>query len=139
MTDTERLFGDEHVRVYRETDGAVGHSWRRDSKILLLTTRGRTTGEPRTVPLIYERAGDAHVIVASNGGAHEHPGWYRNLVKHPEVELQVKDDIFRGLARTATDDERERLWRQMAEIWPHYTAYATRTDREIPVVVVERL
>ena len=74
MSDAERLFGDEHVRVYRETDGAVGHIWRRGSKIVLLTTSGRTTGEPRTVPLIYENAGDAYVVVASKGGADEHPG-----------------------------------------------------------------
>ena len=139
MTDAERLFGDEHVRVYRETDGAVGHSWRRDSKILLLTTRGRTTGEPRTTPLIYERAGDAHVIVASNGGAHEHPGWYRNLRAEPQVEVQVLDDLFPATARTASGEERERLWRLAAVQWPPYDDYRTRTDREIPVVVLERL
>ena len=132
------LFGQEHVRRYRETNGEVGYIWN-GAPTLLLTTTGRRTGEPSTTPLIFGRDGDDFVLVASQGGAPEHPGWYRNLVKHPEVELQVKDDIFRGLARTATDDERERLWRQMAEIWPHYDAYATRTDREIPVVVVERL
>jgi proline iminopeptidase len=79
------------------------------------------------------------VLVASRGGAPEHPGWYRNLTKQPEVELQVKGDRFRGRARTVKADERTRLWRGMAEIWPHYDEYATRTDREIPVVVVERL
>ena len=139
MTDAERLFGDEHVRVYRETDGEVGHIWRRGSKILLLTTRGRTTGEPRTAPLIYENAGDAYVIVASKGGAREHPGWYRNLLAEPQVEVQLLGDRFPATARTASGDERERLWRRMAEIWPHYDTYATRTDREIPVVVVEPL
>ena len=132
------LFGQEHVRRYRETNGDVGDIWT-GAPTLLLTTTGRRTGQPSTTPLIFGRNGDDFVLVASQGGAPEHPGWYRNLVKHPEVELQVKDDIFRGMARTATDDERERLWRQMAEIWPHYTTYATRTDREIPVVVVERL
>ena len=130
------LFGQEHVRRYRETDGEVGYIWN-GAPTLLLTTTGRRTGQPSTTPLIFGRNGDDFVLVASQGGAPEHPGWYRNLVKHPEVELQVKDDIFRGLARTSTDDERERLWRQMAEIWPHYNAYATRTEREIPVVVVE--
>ena len=138
MTDPERLFGDEHVRVYRETDGEVGHIWRRGSKILLLTTRGRTTGEPRTAPLIYESAGDAYVIVASNGGAHEHPGWYRNLLAEPQVEVQVLGDRFPATARTASGEERERLWRLAAVQWPPYDEYQTRTDREIPVVVLER-
>ena len=138
MTDAERLFGDEHVRVYRETDGAVGHVWRRDSKILLLTTRGKTTAEPRTVPLIYEIVGDAYVIVASNGGADAHPGWYRNLRAEPQVEVQVLDDRFPATARTASGEERERLWRLAAVQWPPYDEYQTRTDRQIPVVVLER-
>ena len=83
VSEAERLFGDEHVRRYRETDGAVGHIWRRGAKILLLTTRGRKTGEPRTAPLIYESSPNGYVIVASNGGAQKHPGWYRNLLRDP--------------------------------------------------------
>ena len=138
MSEAEHLFGDEHVRRYRETDGEVGHIWRRGSKILLLTTKGRTTGEPRTTPSIYEAAGDDYVIVASKGGAPEQPGWYRNLVKEPQVELQVKGEVFPALARTATGDERERLWKLAAQQWPAYDEYQTRTDREIPVVVLER-
>ena len=138
MTDAERLFGDEHVRIYCETEGTVGHIWRRGSKILLLTTRGRTTGEPRTIPLIYEIVGDAYVIVASNGGADAHPGWYRNLRAEPQVEVQVLDDRFPATARTASGEERERLWRLAAVQWPPYDEYQTRTDRQIPVVVLER-
>ena len=138
MTDAERLFGDEHVRVYLETEGEVGHIWRRGSKILLLTTRGRTTGEPRTVPLIYESVGGPYVIVASNGGADAHPGWYRNLRAEPQVEVQVLDDRFPATARTASGEERERLWRLAAVQWPPYDEYQTRTDRQIPVVVLER-
>ena len=132
------LFGQEHVRRYRETDGEVGYIWN-GAPTLLLTTTGRRTGEPTTTPLIFGRDGDDYVLIASQGGAPEHPGWYRNLSKQPEVELQVKGDRFRGRARTASGEERERLWRRMAEIWPHYDTYATRTEREIPVVVVERL
>jgi proline iminopeptidase len=79
------------------------------------------------------------VIVASKGGAPENPGWYRNLVKTPEVELQVKDEVFRARARTAEGAERERLWAKVNEVWPHYAEYATRTEREIPVVVLERI
>jgi proline iminopeptidase len=138
MSDTENLFGDEHVRRYRETGGEVGHKWKKGSKILLLTTKGRKTGEPRTTPLIYENADDKYVIVASKGGAPEHPGWYRNLSKNPEVELQVKDEVFPARARTAEGEEREQLWKLAAQQWPDYDAYQTRTDREIPVVVLER-
>src|SRR6266404_859554 len=111
MTEGADLHGEEHVRRYRETNGQVGHIWRRGAKILLLTTKGRKTGEPRTTPLIYEHAGDGYVIVASNLGAREHPGWYRNLVKEPRVELQVKGDVFSARARTAVSDERQRLWK----------------------------
>ena len=137
MSEAENLFGEEHVRRYRETDGEVGYIWRRGSKILLLTTTGRTSGEQRTTPLIYEEAGDRLVIVASKGGSPEDPGWYRNLVKDPQVELQVKGDVFPAHARTATGDEREELWELAARQWPDYDAYQAKTDREIPVVVLE--
>ncbi|MFL5927229.1 MAG: nitroreductase family deazaflavin-dependent oxidoreductase [Gaiellaceae bacterium] len=138
MSEGETLFGEEHVRRYRETGGEVGHIWKKGSKTLLLTTKGRKTGEPRTTPLIYENDGDRYVIVASKGGAPEDPGWYRNLSQDAEVQVQVKDDVFRARARTADGDERERLWKLAAQQWPDYDAYQQRTDREIPVVVLER-
>jgi deazaflavin-dependent oxidoreductase (nitroreductase family) len=138
MSEGANLFGDQHVRRYRETGGEVGHTWRNGSKILLLTTTGRKTGEPRTTPLIYENDGDRYVIVASKGGAPQHPGWYRNLAKDPEVEVQVMDEVFPARAHTAQGDERERLWRLAAQQWPDYDSYQKRTDREIPVVVLER-
>ena len=131
-------FGREHVRVYRETGGETGHIWKEGSTVLLLTTIGRKTGNPGTTPLIYARDGDRYVIVASQGGAPTDPGWYRNLVKTPEVELQVGSEVFRARASTAEGEERERLWRKANEVWPHYEEYATRTDRQIPVVVLER-
>lgn len=139
VNESETLFGDEHVRRYRETGGQVGHIWREGSTILLLTTTGRSTGEKRTAPLIYAVDGDRYVIVASKGGAPEHPGWYKNLEKNPEVELQVKDEVFRARARTAKGEERERLWRKANEVWKDYDKYATWTNREIPVVVLERI
>jgi deazaflavin-dependent oxidoreductase (nitroreductase family) len=139
MSEAENLFGEEHVRRYRETGGAVGHIWRGGSTILLLTTTGRKTGEKRTAPLIYAQDGDRYVIVASKGGAPEHPGWYQNIEKTPTVELQVKDEVFPARARTATGEERERLWRKANEVWPQYDEYAARTTREIPVVVLERV
>lgn len=139
MSEAETLFGEEHVRRYRETDGEVGHDWKRGSKILLLTTTGRRSGEPRTTPLIYESDGDRYAIVASKGGAPEHPGWYLNLVAHPEVEVQVRGDVFRARASTAEGEERERLWELVNRQWPDYDSYQEKTDREIPVVVLERL
>ncbi len=139
MSEAVQLFGGEHVRRYRETGGEVGHDWKEGSSVLLLTTTGRTSGEPRTTPLIYAKDGDRYVIVASKGGAPEDPGWYRNLRKAPEVELQVWDEVFRARARTAEGDERDRLWEKANEVWPHYAEYQERTEREIPVVVLERL
>ena len=139
MSEAETLFGEAHVRRYRETGGKVGHIWKEGSTIRLLTTTGRKTGEKRTTPLIYAKDGDRYVIIASKGGAPDHPGWYENLVKTPEVELQVEDSVFRARARTATGEERARLWRKAGEVWKHYDEYATRTKREIPVVVLERI
>ena len=138
MTEAETLFGRQHVERYRETDGEVGHIWKRGSKILLLTTKGRKTGAETTTPLIYEQDGDNYVIVASKGGAPEDPGWYRNLTKNPGVEAQVKGDVFEAHARTASGEERDRLWKLVNRQWPDYAAYQQRTEREIPVVVLER-
>ena len=137
MSEGEQLFGEEHVRRYRETGGEVGHEWREGSTVLLLTTTGRSTGEPRTTPLIYAQDGDRYVIVASKGGAPEHPGGYRNLEKTPDGELQARDRVRPARARVAEGEERERLWRKANEVWPHYDEYAEKTDREIPVVVLE--
>jgi deazaflavin-dependent oxidoreductase (nitroreductase family) len=139
MTTPRFPFGQEHVQTYRETGGQVGHLWKEGSTTLLLTTAGRKTGKPTTTPLIYARDGDDYVIVASQGGAPTHPGWYRNLVKTPEVEVQVLEDVFQARARTAEGAERERLWEKANEVWPHYEEYAHRTDRTIPVVVLERV
>ena len=138
MEAAESLFGENHVRRYQETGGAVGHDWKEGSTVLLLTTTGRSSGKARTTPLIYAQDGDRYLIVASKGGAPEHPGWYLNLNKDPEVVVQVRDQVFPARARTAAGDERERLWRKANEVWPHYAEYAQRTDREIPVVVLER-
>jgi len=138
LESAAHLFGDEHVRSYLETDGEIGYRWKEDSPIAILFTTGRTSGEQRANPLIFGRDGDKVVLVASKGGAPEHPGWYRNLRKHPDAEIQIMGDRWRVRARDAEGGERERLWELMAEIWPHYDEYATRTDREIPVVVLER-
>jgi proline iminopeptidase len=138
MSEAENLYGDEHIKRYRETGGEVGHIWKKGSKTLLLTTKGRKSGQPRTTPLIYENADDKYVIVASKGGAPKDPGWYENLTKDPQVELQVKDEVFPARAHTAEGEERDRLWKLAAQQWPEYDEYQKKTDREIPVVVLER-
>jgi proline iminopeptidase len=135
---TDYPFGDEHVRLYRETDGETGHEWREGSTILLLTTKGRKTGLDRTVPLIYDLDGANPVIVASKGGAPDHPGWFKNLVQTPDAEVQILDRHVPVRAREAEGEERVHLWEQMNRMWPHYEEYQAKTDRRIPVVVLER-
>lgn len=130
------LFGQEHVRAYRESNGEIGHEWQDGVYTLLLTTTGRTSGEPYTTPLIYIEVDDGYAIVASKGGADDHPDWYRNLVADPEVEVQVGSEQFAATARTVDDRERAQLWPRLTDVWPDYDDYATRTDREIPVVVL---
>ena len=132
------LFGQEHVRRYVETDGAEGHDWQGVS-VLILTTTGRRSGQPRSTPLIYGQDGDDYLIVASKGGAPTHPDWYGNLVAEPEVSVQVRGDRFAARARTASPEERQRLWKTMTASWPAYDDYQRHTEREIPVVVLERI
>jgi deazaflavin-dependent oxidoreductase (nitroreductase family) len=131
------LFGQEHVQRYQDTGGEEGHDWQGTS-VLLLTTTGRRTGERRTTPLIYQPHDDAYLIVASKGGADEPPAWYRNLEANPDVEVQVKGDRFPARARTATSEEKPEMWKAMTAVWPAYDEYQTKTEREIPVVVLER-
>jgi deazaflavin-dependent oxidoreductase (nitroreductase family) len=131
------LFGQKHVERYRETDGEEGHDWQ-GTTTLLLTTTGRRSGEARTTPLIYQRFGDDYLVVASNGGSDEHPAWYLNLRADPNPEVQVKADRFAARARTATADEKPDMWRTMTAAWAPYDDYQQKTDREIPVVVLER-
>jgi deazaflavin-dependent oxidoreductase (nitroreductase family) len=130
------LFGQEHVKRYRETDGDEGHEWQ-GATVLILTTTGRRSGQPRSTPLIYGRDGDAYLVVASKGGAPEHPAWYLNLKTDPEVQVQVKGDRFPARARRATAEEKPRLWQTMVQCWPAYAEYQRRTARDIPVVVLE--
>ena len=134
----EELFGDEHVRVYRETDGERGYRWRNGTAILLLTTKGRKSGEERTTPLIHRTDGDRWIVVASKGGTPDHPDWFANLSEDPEAEIQVKAEKIPVRASEVEGSERERLWELMAEVWPDYDAYQSNTDRRIPVVALER-
>jgi deazaflavin-dependent oxidoreductase (nitroreductase family) len=127
----------DHLRRYQATDGADGHLWN-GVPCLLLTTTGRKSGAALTLPLIYGRDGERVVVVASRGGAPDHPAWYENLAAQPRVRVQVAADKFAATARTAKGEERARLWSLMAKIWPAYDEYQAKTTREIPVVVLER-
>lgn len=130
------LLGEEHVRVYRETNGERGYIWN-GAPILLLTTKGRVSGEPRTIAIIFSKVGDNYVIVASKGGSPTHPKWYLNVLDDPHVQLQVKGERFDAAARTATGAERDELWAESTRTWPKYNEYQARTERQIPVVVLE--
>jgi len=131
------LFGAEHVRIYRETRGEQGYHWR-GTTILLLTTTGRLSGQDRTTPLIYRADGEHWIVVASKGGAPDHPDWYKNLQANPAATIEVKDARIPVRADTAQGAERTRLWQLMTEVWPAYDDYQRKTDREIPVVVFHR-
>jgi deazaflavin-dependent oxidoreductase (nitroreductase family) len=136
-TSDDELFGQEHVRVYRETNGERGYHWR-GTTILLLTTKGRKSGEQRTMPLIHCTDDGRWVVVASKGGAPDHPGWFKNLEADPEATIEVRGETIHVRARVAEGQERERLWSVMTEVWPDYDQYQGRTDRQIPIVVLER-
>jgi deazaflavin-dependent oxidoreductase (nitroreductase family) len=136
--DSPRGWVAEHIHSYVETGGRDGHLWR-GVPTLLLTTRGRRSGLLRRTALIYGRDGDNYLVVASTGGGPQHPAWYLNLAADPEVQVQVLADTFRARARTATAEERPALWRTMASIFPMYDQYQAKTDREIPIVILEPL
>ena len=105
---------------------------------LLLTTTGRKSGQKFLFPLFYGKSGNSYYIVASKGGAPEHPGWYKNILANPEVEIQVATDKIKARARTASGEERAKLWKAAAEFWPPYIDYQKKVpNREIPVVVLD--
>ncbi|ADB34824.1 hypothetical protein Kfla_5820 [Kribbella flavida DSM 17836] len=133
------LYGAEHVKAYEDSDGETGYDWGdQGAKILILTTVGRKSGEQRKNPLIFREVEGGYAIVSSNGGAPSHPAWHHNLLADPNVKVQIKGDRFAARARVATAEERAKIWPQMVEVWPDYDTYTTRTDREIPIVILER-
>ncbi len=135
----------DHLRRYLSTNGEDGYLW--DASLgggkgmvptLLLTTTGRKSGKQLTLPLIFGRSGADYVVVASKGGAPQHPAWYLNLEANPDVQVQVKADKFKARAVTASSAERAKLWPQMVSIYGPYADYQKKTDREIPVVILKR-
>jgi deazaflavin-dependent oxidoreductase (nitroreductase family) len=142
MTSKEKVFDSptgfvkDHIREYVESNGKQGYLWR-GAPTLLLTTRGRKSGKLRRTGLIFGRDGKNYLLVASKGGAPNHPLWYLNLVENPEVEIQVGPDKIMTRARTATKDEKPRLWKLMADIFPRYDEYQAKAGRDIPLVILE--
>ncbi|MFC3174396.1 nitroreductase family deazaflavin-dependent oxidoreductase [Novosphingobium bradum] len=132
------LLGDEHVRLYRETNGETGYEWN-GATCCLLTTTGRKSGLKRTIPIIFTEAKGKIFIIGSQGGHPDHPLWYLNLQADPHATLQIKGDVFETIARTAESPEREELWAEACKKWPNYDVYQTRTTRRIPVVVFDRV
>jgi proline iminopeptidase len=135
----------EHANRYLASGGAEGHVHKRNLPglgeitvpALLLTTTGRKSGEKFIFPLYYGTDGDRYFVIASKGGAPQHPGWYRNILANLDVEVQVGTKKLKARARTTTGDERIRLWKKAVEFWPPYGDYQLKTEREIPVVVLD--
>ena len=132
------LFTKAHVAAYKATGGRIGRKFFKGAPVCLVDHVGRKSGRQRTTPLIYVRDGDAVVIVASKGGARSHPAWWINLRANPETTVQVDAERWPVRAREADDAERERLWPRLTEVWPDYDAYREKTERKIPVILLER-
>lgn len=136
----------DHVDLYLSSGGTDGHLYTITPAngptiqvpSLLLTTTGRKSGQPFLFPLFYGSAGSSYFVIASKGGAPEHPGWYRNILANPVVEIQVGTKKQKAQARTASGDERSRLWEQAVGFFPPYADYQQKAGgREIPVVVLD--
>ena len=127
----------DHVARYETSNGTDGGTMPNGSGVVVLTTRGRKTGKLRKSPLVRVADGDRYVVIASMGGAPSHPAWYLNLVANTDVQLQDGASVLEMRARVSTGDERSRMWDLAVEQWPDYAEYQKKTDREIPVVVLE--
>ncbi len=122
------------IEEFRANEGKV-NGW---GKLILLTTTGAKTGQPRIAPLMLVTDGDRLLAIASKGGYPKHPDWYLNLLAHPEVTVEVGSEKFETTAKILTGDERERAYRRASEVFPPYAEYQKKTTREIPVIALER-
>jgi deazaflavin-dependent oxidoreductase (nitroreductase family) len=126
------------IDEFRANKGAVTGVFE-NSPLLLLTTTGARSGNRHTTPLVFTRDGDRLVIIASKGGAPTHPAWYHNLVANPVVTIELPDETFDARARVATGEERTRLFDAQAALMPNFNDYQAKTQREIPVIVLDRV
>jgi deazaflavin-dependent oxidoreductase (nitroreductase family) len=134
-----RSFNDNMVADLRAHAGVSTRGPMAGRHLMVLTTTGARTGEPRTSPVAYTRDGEAYVIIASKGGAPTHPAWYHNLVAHPDVTVEVDGQRFEARATVTHGAERRRLYDAQAALMPGFADYETRTERVIPVVRLERV
>lgn len=130
-----RIMSAANTWLYRRSGGRVGGRFLRGAPVCLVTTTGRKTGQPRTVPLLYLADGDDVVIVASKGGMSQHPLWYLNLQADPRVTVEIGSQKRRMVARTASAEEKDALWPRLVAMYRDYDTYQARTDRDIPVVI----
>ena len=128
---------DGHMLIYRATNGLVGHRIPGLPPMLLLDHVGAKSGARRTSPLLYIKDGPDVVIVASKGGFHKHPAWFHNVGANPDTTVQIGSERRAVRARVATPQERERLWPKAVAAYGDYARYQERTDREIPLVILE--
>ncbi|HEY4428721.1 MAG TPA: nitroreductase family deazaflavin-dependent oxidoreductase [Solirubrobacteraceae bacterium] len=126
-----------HATVYRATNGLVGHRFPGAPPMLLLDHVGARTGKLRTSPLVYADDGENVILVASKGGFPRNPAWFHNLMANPDVEVQIGSRRRPVHARVAEPAERERLWPKVVQVYGGYEDYQRRTEREIPLVVLE--
>jgi len=126
-----------HAAVYRATRGVVGHRFPGAPPMLLLDHVGARSARKRTTPLVYVRDGENVVVVASKGGHPKHPAWFHNLGANPDATVQIGAERLPVHARVATPAERERLWPEAVRIYGPYRSYQERTEREIPLVILE--
>jgi len=133
---TARSLSRLHRILFQATGGRIGRRFV-DNDMLLLSTTGRRSGKTHTVPLLYLDGGDAVVVIASWGGRDHHPDWYLNLLAHPAASINVRGTKRQLVARTADPTERAAWWPRVTAAYDGYTEYQSRTDREIPVVLLE--
>jgi deazaflavin-dependent oxidoreductase (nitroreductase family) len=131
-------FNQNLIAEFRANDGKVSGQFA-GRPLLLLTTTGAKSGQPRTMPLVFTKDGDKLVIIASKGGSDSNPDWYHNLVANPEATIELPGEAFRVRARQTEGEERRRLYDAQAALMPAFADYEQKTTREIPLFVLERV
>jgi len=137
MTD-QNTYNRQLIEEFR-ADRDKGGGAMKGRPLLLLTTTGAKSGQLRTKPMMFIPDGDRLLVIASNAGAAIHPDWYRNLVAHPEVTVEVGNETFKAIATVTEGLERQRLWSRVVELYPFFADHQAKTSRQIPVIVLRRL